>query len=382
MNLQNTRHDNPRSNNPAVPRHGSSRSQLLCRTDLFVVRRIGGSIIDTFLGQGGGEGRTSSSLATTTSTVVGFDAASTGTAASNNNSQDNNTQRAQSVCATSFANAQTKLCSGSNLITCQDVSQCPKGEACFSNVVCESPAAAEDGSAGENSGESMFESDETWVGEISHFVMMGTDQGGETMMFMSEPLPENFGGSSGGFSSSSSSSLTSGVSSEGSSDSSMSESVPSAFQSEITMADTVSTSNTTLEASSTSGTTIATQVEQTFTTIANTIDNNLFLYETPLSEWIPSTVYRFDGFFSGLQVMHSVGVAGKKIFMGANSPEDDFNGNGEFVDAENCEWCFMYGLVNIAAFLAQAMKVGYLSLHVMYSCAKELLNPQDTFCMI
>ncbi len=69
------------------------------------------------------------------------------------------------------------------------------------------------------------------------------------------------------------------------------------------------------------------------------IDNNIFLYETPAMEWEPSSVYRFDGFFGGMQVMHSEGVAGKKLYMGGD-----------------CAHCHMYGLINVAAFLAQAMK--------------------------
>jgi len=69
------------------------------------------------------------------------------------------------------------------------------------------------------------------------------------------------------------------------------------------------------------------------------INNELFLYETPMMQWIPSTVYRFDGFFDGLKIMHAQGVAGNKIYLGGD-----------------CAHCHMYGLVNVAAFLAQAMK--------------------------
>ena len=87
-------------------------------------------------------------------------------------------------------------------------------------------------------------------------------------------------------------------------------------------------------------------VEQTFLQMKDAINNNLFLYETPMMEWVPSTVYRFDGFFDGLQIMHSQGVAGKTIYLGPPVTE-----NGE-----ECAHCHMYGLVNVAAFLAQAMK--------------------------
>ena len=57
------------------------------------------------------------------------------------------------------------------------------------------------------------------------------------------------------------------------------------------------------------------------------IDGQLFLYQG--SE--PSTVYRYAGFFAGLEVMHEFGVAGKTYYLGDGSE----NGN-------------LYGLVNIA----------------------------------
>jgi predicted chitinase len=68
-------------------------------------------------------------------------------------------------------------------------------------------------------------------------------------------------------------------------------------------------------------------------------DNELFLYETPTSQWMPSTVYRYEGFLAGLRVMYQAGVAGKTFYIGDSS----VNGH-------------VYGLVNIAAFLAQSMK--------------------------
>ena len=69
------------------------------------------------------------------------------------------------------------------------------------------------------------------------------------------------------------------------------------------------------------------------------IDNELFLYQTPAFQWIPSTVYRYDDFIESLYVMSTDGVAGKKFYIG----EDVDHGH-------------IYGLINIAAFLAQSMK--------------------------
>lgn len=56
-------------------------------------------------------------------------------------------------------------------------------------------------------------------------------------------------------------------------------------------------------------------------------------------QWEPSSVYRFNDLLAGLRVMYNNGVANKYFYMGDDSP------NGH-----------KYGLVNIAAFLAQSMK--------------------------
>lgn len=87
------------------------------------------------------------------------------------------------------------------------------------------------------------------------------------------------------------------------------------------------------------GKTGAAAVEATFLEMEDAINDRLFLYETPLMEWMPSTVYRFDAFFDGLKIMHAEGVVGMKVYLGGD-----------------CVHCHMYGLVNVAAFLAQAMK--------------------------
>jgi hypothetical protein len=69
------------------------------------------------------------------------------------------------------------------------------------------------------------------------------------------------------------------------------------------------------------------------------IDTKLFLYETPSFQWVQSSVYKYADFRESLYVMATQGVAGKKFYIG----EDVTNGH-------------VYGLVNIAAFLAQSMK--------------------------
>ena len=82
------------------------------------------------------------------------------------------------------------------------------------------------------------------------------------------------------------------------------------------------------------------EVLQSLDSVKSSIDSKLFLYQTPYFQWIPSSVYRYDDFKESLHVMATEGVAGKKFYIGES---DVTNGH-------------VYGLVNIAAFLAQSMK--------------------------
>jgi hypothetical protein len=70
------------------------------------------------------------------------------------------------------------------------------------------------------------------------------------------------------------------------------------------------------------------------------IDSEMFLYETPQSTWVESTVYHYSGFLAGLKGMYQDGVAGKFLYMGENGAVDGH----------------LYLLVYISAFLAQSMK--------------------------
>lgn len=82
------------------------------------------------------------------------------------------------------------------------------------------------------------------------------------------------------------------------------------------------------------------EMENVLESAKNDIDNKLFLYQTPAYQWIPSSVYRYADFKESLYVMATEGVAGKKFYIGESDVE-----NGH-----------VFGLVNIAAFLAQSMK--------------------------
>jgi len=78
-------------------------------------------------------------------------------------------------------------------------------------------------------------------------------------------------------------------------------------------------------------------MESTMERVKDDIDNKLFLYQTPAFQWIPSSVYKYDDFIESIYIMATEGVANKKFYIGEDNVE-----NGH-----------VYGLVNIAAFLAQ-----------------------------
>jgi hypothetical protein len=72
------------------------------------------------------------------------------------------------------------------------------------------------------------------------------------------------------------------------------------------------------------------------------MDNEVFLYETPTSSWVPSTIYKWNDFLTGLNSMHNVGVAGEKFWLVDSSVDDATNAK--------------YAKVAIAAFLSQSMQ--------------------------
>ncbi|WP_122036119.1 cellulose-binding domain-containing protein [Aliivibrio sp. EL58] len=74
----------------------------------------------------------------------------------------------------------------------------------------------------------------------------------------------------------------------------------------------------------------------------NAMDNEAFLYETPQSQWVPSTVYKWNDFLDGLNAMHNIGVAGNKFWLMNDEVDDETN--------------IKYAKIAIAAFLAQSMQ--------------------------
>lgn len=84
---------------------------------------------------------------------------------------------------------------------------------------------------------------------------------------------------------------------------------------------------------------VAAAVEAVLEANKDDIDNKILLSQEPSMQWVPSTIYRYKDLLDGLRVMYNNGVANKYFFLGEDTP------NGH-----------LYGLVNIAAFLAQSMK--------------------------
>ncbi|MCG9676690.1 cellulose-binding domain-containing protein [Vibrio sp. Isolate24] len=72
------------------------------------------------------------------------------------------------------------------------------------------------------------------------------------------------------------------------------------------------------------------------------MNNQAFLFETPQSQWIPSTVYKWADFLAGLNSMHNVGVAGNTFWLLDDAADDATN--------------TIYAKVAIAAFLSQSMQ--------------------------
>ena len=70
------------------------------------------------------------------------------------------------------------------------------------------------------------------------------------------------------------------------------------------------------------------------------IDSKLFLHNDPSRGWVKSSVYHFTDFHAGLIAMATRGVANKRFYIGE----------------ENVDNGHVYGLVNVAAFIAQSMK--------------------------
>jgi hypothetical protein len=107
-----------------------------------------------------------------------------------------------------------------------------------------------------------------------------------------------------------------------------------------------------------------------FDNVKDQVDSKLFLYQTPDMQWVLSTVYRYEDFRESLDVMATEGVASKTFYVGE---ESDVGGNGH-----------VYGLINIAAFLAQSMKetiqYDWREVSIVDACGQLGQSYQDYHC--
>lgn len=83
----------------------------------------------------------------------------------------------------------------------------------------------------------------------------------------------------------------------------------------------------------------AAAVESVLESHIDILDNGILVYETPEMEWKPSPVYQSRDMIEAIRIMSIEGLASKFFYTG----DDSDNGH-------------VYGLVNVASFLAQAMK--------------------------
>ncbi|GBG27222.1 Hypothetical Protein FCC1311_034442 [Hondaea fermentalgiana] len=84
--------------------------------------------------------------------------------------------------------------------------------------------------------------------------------------------------------------------------------------------------------------TMPTEVYEVLIAAEETMNNDVLRSQQPDLTWAPSTLYRHGDFLRAVEVMHAQGAGGKHLYLGQNEDGP------------------LYGLVNLAAFLAQSMK--------------------------
>jgi predicted chitinase len=89
---------------------------------------------------------------------------------------------------------------------------------------------------------------------------------------------------------------------------------------------------------------VAAQLETALDQSAAAFATDVLLYETPALQKVPSTVYKFPDMRVAVRQMYEKGVGARKLWIG----------DGDGTDGDGAD--HTYGLVNLAAFLAQSMK--------------------------
>ena len=86
---------------------------------------------------------------------------------------------------------------------------------------------------------------------------------------------------------------------------------------------------------------VTSAIEQILSASQGALNQNVFIYQTPDFQWLPSDVFTLQSFIDGLRVMYEDGIANKFFYLGTEGSANESH---------------LYGVVNIAAFLAQVMK--------------------------
>eukprot|EP00966_Prymnesium_polylepis_P329873 7385550-Prymnesium_polylepis.1 len=81
--------------------------------------------------------------------------------------------------------------------------------------------------------------------------------------------------------------------------------------------------------------------------LKNADSENVFQYQTPSGGWLPSTLYTWSDMIEGVKIMATTGIGKQKLYVG---------------EGDN----YVYGLVNLAAFLGESMKET-----IMYNACDE-----------
>ena len=93
--------------------------------------------------------------------------------------------------------------------------------------------------------------------------------------------------------------------------------------------------------SSNAAITSVTELNETLVSVENKMNTEVLLFNTG-EEWIPSTIYKWGDFLTGLKSMHNTGISGEKYWL--------YDSSDSLSDKQN------YAKVAIAAFLAQSMQ--------------------------
>jgi hypothetical protein len=87
---------------------------------------------------------------------------------------------------------------------------------------------------------------------------------------------------------------------------------------------------------------VAQKLEAALNGAKATFETDVLQYQSPTNQWLPSTIYKFEDFRTAVTQMYTEGIGDLKLYIGQDEDDEDK--------------AVKYGLVNIAAFIAQSQK--------------------------